>query len=60
MKSYDDDYVWMSNLLYLLGNKDCAKKMSFYYGTFFCPNCGKEAGIMMDLAKQRMIWNEEK
>lgn len=58
-KSYDNDYLWMSNLLYLLGSQDGAKKMSFYYGTLICPNCGKEAGIVMDLAKRQMIWDGE-
>lgn len=58
-KSFDNDYLWMSNLLYLLGCQDGAKKMSFYYGTLICPNCGKEAGIVMDLAKKHMIWDGE-
>ncbi len=58
-KSYDNDYLWMSNLLYLLGSQDGATKMSLYYGTLICPNCGKNAGIVMDLAKDRMIWDGE-
>ena len=57
-KSYDNDYVWLSNLLYLLGNDKNAKKLSYYYGTFTCPNCGKTS-IVMDLAKRTMIQNME-
>ncbi len=57
-KSYDNDYVWFSNLLYFLGNEESAKKLSYYYGVFTCPNCGKTS-IVMDLAKYTMIQNTE-
>ncbi len=57
-KSYDNDYLWLSNLLYLLGNDKDAQKLSYYYGTFTCPHCGK-TDIIIDLAKYTMIQNTE-
>ena len=41
-RDYRDSYIWLSNVLYLFGNKEAAEKLSYYYGTYTCPNCGKK------------------
>lgn len=41
-RDYRDSYIWLSNVLFLFGNKEAAEKLSYYYGTYTCPNCGKK------------------
>lgn len=53
-KSYEDTYLWFSNLTEELGAED-AWKVAYYYGTYTCPECGSK-GILMDWMKK---YNEE-
>ena len=48
-KSFDNTYVWLSNVLQLLGNDNDAAKLSYFYGTFNCPECGAKTGPVIDL-----------
>ncbi|MCI9079517.1 MAG: hypothetical protein HFH68_11425 [Lachnospiraceae bacterium] len=48
-KSFDDTYVWLSNILQLCGNDNDAAKLSYFYGTFNCPDCGTKQGPVIDL-----------
>lgn len=50
-KSFEDTYLWVSNLLYLLGDQKDAVKLSYYYGTYTCPECGYTAGPVIDLIR---------
>lgn len=49
--SLEDVYVWFSNLVDLLGDKQAVKALSYYYGIYTCPKCGAK-GRVMDLAKR--------
>lgn len=49
-KSYEDTYLWFSNLAHELGVED-EWKISCYYGTYTCPECGS-SGILMDWMKE--------
>lgn len=48
--SLEDTYVWYSNLLVLAGADRYAELLSYYYGTYRCPECGKE-GKVIDFVK---------
>ena len=49
-KSYEDTYLWFSNLLHILGIEE-EWKIPYYYGTYTCPECGSK-GILIDWMKQ--------
>ncbi len=49
-KSYEDTYVWFSNLAHELGAED-AWKIAYYYGTYTCPECGSR-GILVEWMKE--------
>lgn len=49
-KSYEDTYLWFSSLVHELGVED-EWKVSYYYGTYTCPECGSR-GILMDWMKR--------
>lgn len=49
-KSYEDTYLWFSNLAHELGVED-AWKISYYYGTYTCPEC-KSRGILIEWMKE--------
>lgn len=49
-KSYEDTYLWFTNVLHNLGDEETIKALSYYYGTFTCPECGHK-GIVIDLEK---------
>ncbi len=48
-KSFDNTYIWLSNVLQILGNDNDAAKLSYFYGTFNCPECGTKQGPVIDL-----------
>lgn len=50
-KSLEDTYLWFSNFLHILGDDNAVNALSYYYGTYTCPECGKKA-LVMDLAKK--------
>lgn len=50
-KSLDDIYVWYSNFVHMLGDDTAAGALSYYYGTYTCPECGKKSCVM-ELAKK--------
>ncbi len=49
-KSYENTYLWFSNLAHDLGVED-AWKIAYYYGTYTCPECGSR-GILIDWMKE--------
>ncbi len=50
-RSLDDTYVWYSNFLHLLGDEAAVNALSYYYGTYSCPECG-EKSLVMNAAKK--------
>jgi len=48
--SFEDDYVWFSNLLAMAEADKFLKILPYYYGTYKCSECGKEI-LMMDFMK---------
>lgn len=44
-KSYEDTYLWFSNLTHMLGAAD-AWKVAYYYGTYTCPECGSRGTLI--------------
>lgn len=53
-KSFTDTYVWLSNVLELLGAQEAVKKLSYFYGTYTCPECGAK-GQVMELVKAALL-----
>ncbi|MCI8605865.1 MAG: hypothetical protein HFG72_03190 [Hungatella sp.] len=49
-KSYEDTYVWFSNLVHLLGVED-EWKVAYYFGTYTCPVCGSK-GVLIEWMKE--------
>ncbi len=45
-KSFEDTYVWFSNFLHIVGADDMAEILSYYYGTYTCPECGAKENVM--------------
>lgn len=54
-KSFDNTYIWLSNVLQLLGNDNDAAKLSYFYGTFNCPECGAKTGPVVDLYMEALF-----
>ena len=52
-ESFDDTYLWFSNLAHKLGIED-EWKIPYYYGTYTCPQCGKK-GILMEWMKENQL-----
>lgn len=48
-KSLGNTYIWLSNVLHLMGNDFDVKKLSYFYGTFTCPECGAKVKPAIDL-----------
>lgn len=48
--SYDDTYLWISNVLNRLGAEEELEILSYYYGTYTCPECGNQKKVI-DLMK---------
>ncbi len=48
--SFDNTYLWFSNLIHDFGLEE-EWKLPYYYGTYTCPECGKK-GILIDWMKQ--------
>lgn len=48
-KSLDNTYIWLSNILHLMGNDFDVKKLSYFYGTFTCPDCGAKVKPAIDV-----------
>lgn len=44
-KSFDDTYLWFSNLAHMLGVED-EWKIAYYYGTYTCPECGSKGTLI--------------
>ncbi len=49
-ESYEDTYVWFSNLVHLLEVED-AWKAAYYFGTYTCPVCGSK-GTLIEWMKE--------
>lgn len=45
-KSLEDTYLWFSNLLAMAGADREVKLLSYYYGTYECPECGNKKQVM--------------
>ena len=48
--SYDDTYLWISNVLNRLGAEEELEILSYYYGAYTCPECGNQKKVI-DLMK---------
>ena len=46
--SYEDAWLWISNVLNQLGAQEELGILSYYYGTYTCPECGNKS-IVFDL-----------
>lgn len=53
-KSFEDTYVWFSNLAHILQIED-EWKIPYYYGTYQCPECGSK-GILIDWMKKSNLY----
>ncbi len=51
-KSFDDVHSWYGYILRSLGAQEEAKRLSYYYGTFTCPECGEKLPVA-ELIKSR-------
>ena len=49
-ESYDDTYLWFTNILHKLGDEEAIKVLSYYYGNYTCPECGHKDTVV-NLAK---------
>lgn len=54
-KTFDNTYVWLSNLLYILGDKKAIEKLSYYFGTYICPECGYKSSPVIKLIMLGLI-----
>ncbi len=50
-KDYTNTYVWFSNLMHMVNEKE-AWKVRYYYGTYTCPECGSK-GMLIEWMKRR-------
>lgn len=44
--SYEDSWLWISNVLNQLGAQEELEILSYYYGTYTCPECGKKESVL--------------
>lgn len=49
-QSLQNTYLWFCNLLHLLGDEKSQEKLRYYYGTYTCPECGKQ-GLVIEMMK---------
>ena len=49
-KSFENPLCWICGVLDKLGDKKEKQLISYYYGTYTCPECGKKA-LLLDFAK---------
>ena len=54
-KSLDNTYMWLSNVLHIAGNDYDAKKLSYFYGTFTCPECDTKSGPVIDVCMKALM-----
>lgn len=47
-EDFEDTYLWFGDFLELVGIKGLAKHLPYYFGTYKCPECGKET-VVRDL-----------
>ena len=45
-RSLDDVRLWLPNLLNLLEDGEGEELLSYYFGTYVCPECGKKAPVL--------------
>lgn len=43
---YEDGWLWISNMLSRLGAQEELEILSYYYGTYTCPECGAEKKVL--------------
>lgn len=55
--SVDDTYIWFSNFVHILGDEIETELLTYYFGTYTCPECGAK-GNVMDLMKNYFIYEE--
>lgn len=48
--SYEDTYLWFGSFLQEIGLEEELHMLSYYYGTYTCPECGKSS-VVMDMMK---------
>lgn len=44
--SYEDTWLWLSTMLDQLGAEEELEILSYYYGTYTCPDCGNQKKVM--------------
>ncbi len=44
--SFNDTFVWLSNVLSILGEEHLVKILSYYCGTYTCPRCGNQKKVI--------------
>ncbi len=49
-RNFDNTYMWYSNFLNIIGAEEEANALSYYYGTYTCPECDKKF-MVMDVVK---------
>lgn len=47
--SLDEVKLWLFNLFRLLGDREGEERLRFYFGTYTCPECGKEVLVLMGM-----------
>lgn len=50
-EDYQDTYVWFTNWLNQLNAEYLVRNLTYYYGTYTCPKCGRKH-LVMDAAKK--------
>ena len=45
-KSLEDVKLWLPNLLHLLEDEEGEELLSYYFGTYVCPECGEEMPVL--------------
>lgn len=45
--SFNDTFVWLSNVLSILGEEHLIKILSYYCGTYTCPRCGNQKRLLI-------------
>lgn len=52
--SFDDPLCWLTGLLDKLDNQPAKELILYFYGTYTCPECGRQAPLL-DFAKYYLL-----
>ncbi len=45
-RSLEDVKMWLPNLLHILEDEEGEERLSYYFGTYVCPECGKKVAVL--------------